>query len=90
MYKSTGDGWQHHGSSGRTKPEFSFDSSDLDRYSQARGWGESRHSSIAGRGDFGRQIWQQLPMALFDVSIRLDPSVGKRGWNNSPFSCAFA
>ncbi len=53
VYRNTGSGWQKSTGGGWQSADSSFDSSDLDRWDQARSWGDDRYSSFANRGFFG-------------------------------------
>jgi len=53
VYRNDGSGWQKNTGSGWQSTDSSFDSSDLDRESQARSWGDDRYSSFSSRGYYG-------------------------------------
>jgi hypothetical protein len=53
VYRNDGSGWQKNTSSGWKSMNASFNSSDLDRESQARNWGDDRYSSFSQHGWFG-------------------------------------
>ena len=53
VYRNTGSGWQKNTGSGWHDTESSFNTSNLDRWSQSRSWGENRYSSFSNRGFYG-------------------------------------
>jgi hypothetical protein len=53
VYRNNGSGWEKNTASGWQHTDSSFNSSNLDRWSQSRSWGENWYSSFSNRGYYG-------------------------------------
>jgi hypothetical protein len=78
VYRNTGSGWEKNTGGGWQSSDSSFDSSSLDRESQARSWGDSQYSSFDRSGSFGGDG--------FGGSYR---GGGFGGWNRGGFGGGF-